>query len=324
MLTLRRSEVHRTMQRTIRWSNFMSGDGETGTKRNSKPLRGAVAAALLGVSCHGGARNVLDAAFVYEQFSAIETAALACQPPSMEDKAGFGKKLAAARKEFVRTLQAGGSSSAQAEAEADRRSAAQGTRIAALIDAQGCDSGDVVPLLRRYVEIGAWDPRKGPFPLPPPPPVLSQATRDAMLAAAGYTREGQAWRNECGRAIEPQFTTVQLTGKAVPQVIVTSADAICYGHSEYRNTVLQQAAGRWTQLAELIGVLDVGSAVTHGYRELILGGPGYCGNEVYRWTGRAYAYVCNAPGDMDADLRRTCTAAPSRIRWCRPGRDARP
>jgi hypothetical protein len=145
-----------------------------------------------------------------------------------------------------------------------------------------------------------------------------------MLAAAGYTQEGQAWRNECGRAIEPQFTTVKLTGKAVPQVIVTSADAICYGHPEYRNTVLQQVGGRWMQLAELIGVLDVGSAMTHGYRELILGGPGYCGNEVYRWTGRAYAYVCNAPGDMDAELRRTCTAAPSRLRWCRPGKDTQP
>jgi hypothetical protein len=242
----------------------------------------------------------------------------------MEDKAGFGKNLAAARTDFVRALQAGGASSDQAEAEADRRKAAQGSRIAALVDAEGCDGGDVVPLLRQYVEIGAWAPRKGPFPLPPPPPVLSQASKDAMLAAAGYTQVGQAWRNECGRAIEPQFTTVKLTGKAVPQVIVTSADAICYGHPEYRNTVLQQVGGRWTQLAELFGVLDVGSVTTHGYRELILGGPGYCGNEVYRWTGRAYAYVCNAPGDMDAELRRTCTAAPSRVRWCRPGKDTQP
>ena len=293
-------------------------------QRYSKPLRGAVAAALFGVTCRGGAQNVRDAAFVYEQFGAIETAALACQPPSMEDKAGFGKNLAAARTDFVRALQAGGASSDQAEAEADRRKAAQGSKIAALVDAAGCDSGDVVPLLRQYFEISAWDPRKGPFPLPPPPPVLSQASKDAMLAAAGYTQEGQAWRNECGRAIEPQFTTVELTSKAVPQVIVTSADAICYGHSAYRNTVLQQVGGRWTQLAELIGVLDLGSVTTHGYRELILGGPGDCGNEVYRWSGRAYAYVCNAPGDMDAGLRRTCTAAPSRIRWCRPGKDARP
>jgi hypothetical protein len=302
----------------------MSSLSESEPQRHSTLRRGIAAAALFGVTCYSGAQAPGDAAFVYEQFSAIETAALACQPPSQEDRAGFGKNLAAARAEFVRSLQAHGSSSEQAEAEADRRRAAQGSKIAALVDAAGCDSGDVVPLLRRYVEISAWDARKGPFPLPPPPPVLSQATKDAMLAAAGYTKKGDVWRNECGRAIEPQFTTVKLTGKAVPQVIVTSADAICYGHSEYRNTVLQQVDGGWTQLAELIGVLDVGSAVTHGYRELILGGPGYCGNEVYRWTGRAYAYVCNAPGDMDAELRRTCTAAPSRIRWCRPGKDARP
>jgi hypothetical protein len=302
----------------------MSGHGETEMKRYSKPLHAAVAAALFGVTCHGAAQDVRKAAFVYEQFSAIETATLACQPPAREDKAGFGKNLASARTEFVRTLQAAGSSSEQAEAEADRRRAAQGAQIAALVDAVGCDSGDVVPLLRQYFQISAWDPHKGPFPLPPPPPVLSQATKDAMLAAAGYTKEGDVWRNNCGRAIEPQFTTVRLTGKAVPQVIVTSADAICYGHSEYRNTVLQQVGGRWTQLAELIGVLDVGSAVTHGYRELILGGPGYCGNEVYHWTGRAYAYVCNAPGDLDAKLRRTCTAPPSRIRWCRAAKDTRP
>jgi hypothetical protein len=127
--------------------------------------------------------------------------------------------------------------------------------------------------------------------------------------------------SECVRT---EFTTVKLTSKDVPQVIVTSADAICYGHSERRNNVLQQVGGKWTQLAELTGVLDVGSVVTHGYRELVLGGPGYCGNEVYRWTGRTYTYVCNAPGDMDAELRRACTAAPSRIRWCKPGHEIRP
>jgi hypothetical protein len=293
-------------------------------QRYSQSLRWAVSTALLGPAAHGAAHDGPDVAFIYEQFSAIETAILACQPPSRKDKAGFGKNLAAARAEFVRTLQADGASSAQSEAEADRRRASQGSKTSALIDAQGCDSGDVVPLLRQYFEISAWDPHKGPFPLPPPPPVLSQATKDAMLAAAGYTKDGDVWRNNCGRAIEPQFTTVKLTGKAAPQVIVTSADAICYGQSERRNTVLQQVYGRWTQLVELIGVLDVGSAMTHGYRELVLGGPGYCGNEVYRWTGRAYAYVCNAPGDMDAKLRRTCTAAPSRIRWCKPGQEARP
>ncbi|KQV37883.1 hypothetical protein [Massilia sp. Root335] len=87
-----------------------------------------------------------------------------------------------------------------------------------------------------------------------------------------------------------------------------------------KDTVLQQVGGTLTLLGELIGVLDVGAVATHGYRDLILGGPGYCGNQVYHWTGRAYAYVCNAPGDMDAKLRRTCTAAPSRIRWCSAGR----
>lgn len=160
-----------------------------------------------------------------------------------------------------------------------------------------------------------------PVPQFPPPPVLSLATKNALLVAAGYTREGDIWRNDCGRAIEPEFTTVKLTSKDVPQVIVTSADPVCYGHAERRNTVLQQVGGKWVQLAELIGILDVGSAMTHGYRELVLGGPGYCGNEVYHWTGRTYAYVCNAAGDMDDEIRRTCMAAPSRIRWCKPGRD---
>ena len=293
--------------------------------RYSSRLHWAVTAALLGAAVHGAAHDGPDAGagFNYEQFSAIETAALACQPPAREDRTGFEKNLASARTAFLRTLQADGLTSRQAESEADRRRAEQQSKIKALIDATGCDSGEVVPLLRQYFEISAWDPHKGPFPLPPPPPVLSQATKDAMLAAAGYTKEGDVWRNNCGRAIEPQFTTVKLTGKAVPQVIVTSADAICYGHSEYRNTVLQQVGGRWTQLAELIGVLDVGSAVAHGYRELILGGPGYCGNEVYHWTGRTYTYVCNAAGDMDAEMRRTCMAAPDRIRWCKPGREVR-
>jgi hypothetical protein len=56
----------------------MSGQGEADMQRYSKPLRGAVAAALFGVTCHGGAQSVRDAASVYERFSAIETAALAC------------------------------------------------------------------------------------------------------------------------------------------------------------------------------------------------------------------------------------------------------
>jgi hypothetical protein len=279
-----------------------------------------LAAALLGAACPGAAGDGPDAAFIYERFSAIETAALACQPPSREDRTGFGKNLASARADVVRTLRAGGLTVEQAEAEADRRSAAQRSKMTAVIDAAGCDSDKMIPLLRQYVEISEWDPRKGPFPLPPPQPVLPPATKDASLVAAGYTKEDGVWRNDCGRAIEPEFTTVKLTSKDVPQVIVTSADPVCYGHAERRNTVLQQVGGKWVQLAELIGVLDVGSAMTHGYRELVLGGPGYCGNEVYHWTGRTYTYVCNAAGDMDAEIRRTCMAAPSRIRWCKPGR----
>jgi hypothetical protein len=288
---------------------------------NSSRLRWAVTAAVLAAAAHGTARDAPDAGarFTYEQFSAIETAALACQPPAREDRAGFEKNLASARTAFLRTLQTDGLTTAQAESEADHRRAEQQSRITALIDAGGCDSGKVVPLLRKYFEISAWDPRKGPFPLPADPPDLPHATKEALLAAAGYKKDGGIWRNNCGRAIEPEFTMVRLTAKDVPQVVVTTADAICYGHAELRNTVLQQTGGKWAQLAELIGVLDVGSVVTHGYRELIVGGPGYCGNEVYRWNGRAYAYVCNAVGDIDAKTRHMCAAAPSRIRWCKPG-----
>jgi hypothetical protein len=285
---------------------------------HAKHLRRGATVALFGVACNGAvhAGPRADAAFAYEQFSAIEAAALACQPPSREDRAGFGQNLASARAGAVRTLQADGLSRAQAEAEADRRSAAQRSRVTAMIDASGCDSDQMIPLLRRYVEIGGWDPHKGPFPLPPPPPVLSTATQEALLAAAGYTKSDGAWRNECGRAIDPAFTPVRLGGKTQRQVVVTSVDAVCYGRSERRNTVLQQQGTAWTPLAELTGMLGVGSARTRGYRDLVLGEPGYCGSGLYRWNGRSYDYACNEADDIDAQQRRTCTAAPSAITWC--------
>jgi hypothetical protein len=102
------------------------------------------------------------AAFLYEQFSAIESAALACQPPARDDKAGFGRNLASARTAFVLALQAKGLSPEQAEAEAARRSAEQRSRITSMIEKGGCDSDQMIPLLRKYFEISAWDPGKGP------------------------------------------------------------------------------------------------------------------------------------------------------------------
>jgi hypothetical protein len=185
-----------------------------------------------------------------------------------------------------------------------------------MVDTGGCDSDKMIPLLRQYFEISKWDPGKGPFPLPPPPPVFSRAAQDAMSAAAGYTKSEGAWRNECGRAIEPAFTPVQLGGTGVRQVVVTSIDTVCYGEAERRNTVLQWKGGTWRRLAELTGILDVGSARTHGYRDLVLGGPGYCGNGIYRWNGRSYDYACNQADDIDAPQRRACTVVPSGIKWC--------
>jgi hypothetical protein len=288
-------------------------------RENSRRLRRAVATLLFGVACHGAAHAGSDgrAAFLYEQFSVIEAAALACQPPARDDKAGFGRNMAPARTAFVLALQEKGLSPEQAEAEAAKRSAEQKSRITSMIDKEGCDSAQMIPLLRQYFEISAWDPGKGPFPLAPPSPELSQAVKDDLLTAAGYKKAGGVWHNDCGRAIDPVFTPVRLAKKDVRQVIVTSADAVCYGHAERRDTVLQREGGKWTPLADLVGVLDVGTAVSHGYRELVLGGPGYCGNEIYRWTGRAYAYVCNQADDMDARQRDTCAAASRTIKWCR-------
>lgn len=99
---------------------------------------------------------------------------------------------------------------------------------------------------------------------------------------------------------------------------MTSIDTVFYGQAERRNTVLQRKGGTWSRLAELTGILDVGSARTHGYRDLVLGGPGYCGNGLYRWNGRSYDYACNQADDIDAPQRRACTAAPSGIKWCVP------
>jgi hypothetical protein len=312
----------------LRWMNASPGrhsrNAREAMRGYSKFICGTVAAALLGIVAPGAARGGSNAAYTYEQLSAIETVALACQPPSREDRAGFRRNLGAARTDLVRSLQSNGFSAEQAEAEAHRRGEAPKSRIIALIDAEGCDSDKMIPLLRQYFDISEWHPGKGPFPLPPPPPVLSQTTREELLAAAGYKKVGGVWHNDCGRAIDPVFTTVQLAKQDVRQVIVTIADAVCYGQAERRNTVLQRAGAKWTRLVEMVGVLDVGSVVTHGYRELVLGGPGYCGNEIHRWDGRAYNYVCNQTGDIDAGLRHTCTAAPGRIRWCMPDHGARP
>jgi hypothetical protein len=150
---------------------------------------------------------------------------------------------------------------------------------------------------------------------------LTQAVKDEVLAAAGFTRSRKGWRNECGNAVPTEFSQVKLDDKGRDYVIVTSTDAPCYGQAETSNTVLRREHdGRWVKVIDLVGELNVISRYTRGYRELVLGGPGYCGNEVYRWSGKTYAYQCNAADDAEDEVRAACMSSRPGIRWCKPAR----
>jgi hypothetical protein len=149
------------------------------------------------------------------------------------------------------------------------------------------------------------------------------SVRDKVLGAAGFVKSGAAWRNECGNGAHPKVARARLDAARTEYMIVTDTDAPCYGQAETRNFVLRREPdGEWKMLIELPGELMIGRS-THGYRELITGGPGYCGNEVYRWKGQGYAYACNAlPDDLvNADEGRAmCRERNSQIKWCKPGK----
>jgi hypothetical protein len=170
----------------------------------------------------------------------------------------------------------------------------------------------------QYQHISDWNPQQGPYPLPPDEPEIPKADQDKMLLAAGYKRSGGAWRNECRRKVEANITRANLADDRTAFAIVTTVDAACYGQAEQRNTVLRKTgSGNWQTLAEMIGVLTVGTERKRGYRELVLGGPGYCGNEIYRWNGQTYVYACNYADGADEAVRAMCKSRRDGIRWCK-------
>lgn len=153
--------------------------------------------------------------------------------------------------------------------------------------------------------------------------VLAWSSNGAMVQSR--TSTDAAIRFEKLSAIEiaaencqPPSREAKLTDGGTEFAIVTTVDAASYGQAEVRNTVLQhEGRGDWQSLVELAGVLAVGAGRARGYRELVLGGPGYCGNEIYRWNGKTYGYACNQADDADGATRAMCKSRSNGIRWCK-------
>lgn len=255
---------------------------------------------------------------LFERFSAIEEAALRCLVPGTSIT-GFTKNFVAARSEFVRGLAARNVQSPEIEADKVRQE--QSAQVDKLIGEYGCDSEIVLELAMEYDDISHWDPQNGPYQLPESKffvPQLAEAVKEKLLIASGLNKKAGVWQDECDSEVAPTLSVIHLNSDDRVDIMVSSTDAVCYGHAETRNTVFRsERNGDWTKIIELTGSLGTATEKTHGYRDLVLGGPGYCGSEVYRWNGHSYAYACNEADDADEEVHRACLSGPNRIRWCK-------
>ena len=127
------------------------------------------------------------------------------------------------------------------------------------------------------------------------PAQLSAVDQAAAFSIAGFVRIQGQWRKcddpgTAGYSPGKIAWVGDINGDGLPEVIITEGSAFCHGSAgEGTTLVSKQATGPWKVLFDGTGVVSVlTSSGAHGYRDLEVGGPGFC-FPVLRWNGAAYA-----------------------------------
>jgi hypothetical protein len=122
------------------------------------------------------------------------------------------------------------------------------------------------------------------------------AEQTAIFKAAGFTRQGAAWKSgNCDGTESASYkpgrieTYRDLNGDGRPDALVFEGGAVCYGMTGMHFWLLsKQANGGWkrihdeTAMPEFLKTTGVG-----GWPDIQMGGPGFC-FLVARWNGKAY------------------------------------
>ena len=125
-------------------------------------------------------------------------------------------------------------------------------------------------------------------------PALAPPDEAAAFAAAGFTRIDGTWRacEDPGTASYQAGVIEQVTdlnGDGRPEAVIAEHSGYCYGMqgSGYM-LVSKQADGGWKLVTSGSGmVTPLESRGVGGWRDLEIGGPGFC-FAVERWNGSAY------------------------------------
>jgi hypothetical protein len=124
----------------------------------------------------------------------------------------------------------------------------------------------------------------------------SAAEQLAIFKAAGFVKQGKAWKSECGRedpsatygpaAIE---TYRDINGDGRPDAVITEGGTYCYGNTGTGYWLLsRQAGGAWKVIMQSQGIADfLKTKGVDGWPDIQVGGPGFC-FPVVRWNGTAY------------------------------------
>jgi hypothetical protein len=134
---------------------------------------------------------------------------------------------------------------------------------------------------------------------------------DVLYRLAGYVRHENAWLNECGSPAQLSNFAVDLDADGALEVVIVSSDQSCYGQVGSRNTVFKRGRdGKWAVQLDAQGFLQVSTHRTNGHLDLHFGGAGYCGNDVYSWQKRSYAYKCST---VDPSMVAQCGKSAAKV-----------
>lgn len=123
---------------------------------------------------------------------------------------------------------------------------------------------------------------------------LSDADRAAVLKAAGFKPSRGVWRRceeETPTASYQQGAVeevLDLNSDGRPEAVITESSLICYGQQGAWFAILsREANGAWRQVLEADGVFVALPSKAHGWREVMVSGPGFT-HPAYRYNGQSY------------------------------------
>jgi hypothetical protein len=128
----------------------------------------------------------------------------------------------------------------------------------------------------------------------PAPNDLTASERDAIFAAAGFTRKGRDWvgcdGNTTASIEQDDVRDINRDGKL--DAVVTEMGSACYGNVGQGFHLLTREPAGWKRLHGSPGIPEFLKTSANGWPELEVGGPGFC-FPILRWDGKSYAFHRN-------------------------------